>query len=90
MVHKDWAQNANGYVLVIFDNMAVLYIYFYRTLISKAGSIVHTGQLFFDESWNNQVFATSPYTSNKNSRTLNANDRVLAVESANGNNAFIQ
>lgn len=58
------------------------------TLISHAGSLVHIGQIFFDESVNNAVYATSVYAANKNSRTLNSADSIFAQENANGNDAI--
>jgi hypothetical protein len=51
---------------------------------------VHNGQLFFDEAWNDKVFATSPYNTNTQQRTLNAQDGILAQQSADGNNAYVE
>jgi protocatechuate 3,4-dioxygenase beta subunit len=59
------------------------------TLISHAGTIVHNGQFFFHEGWNDRVFAHPPYTSNHNKRTLNKDDHILWEENADGNNAFL-
>lgn len=61
----------------------------YRTLISHAGTIVHNGQFFFHEGWNDRVFAHPAYTSNPNKRTLNKDDHILSEENADGNNAFL-
>ncbi|KAF5332126.1 hypothetical protein D9611_008108 [Ephemerocybe angulata] len=47
------------------------------TLISDSGSVNHFGQFFFDETWNTRVFATAPYNTNKQIRTLNAQDFIL-------------
>lgn len=58
------------------------------TLVSHGGNLVHIGQFFMDESWNDQVFALSPYTLNTNDRTLNSEDSILDQENADGNNAF--
>ncbi|KAI0793235.1 Intradiol ring-cleavage dioxygenase [Abortiporus biennis] len=60
------------------------------TIISGAGTLLHIGQFFMDESWNDQVFALSPYTDNTNNRTLNADDTILAQENTDGNNAYIE
>ena len=60
------------------------------TLISHAGSVLHIGQFFFDEAWNDQVYAVSPYTEDTNDRTLNVDDSILAEENADGNNAYIE
>ncbi|KAJ3477325.1 hypothetical protein NLI96_g10550 [Meripilus lineatus] len=60
------------------------------TLISHAGSLLHIGQFFFDESWNDQVYSVFPYTTDTNNRTLNVDDSILAEENADGNNAFIE
>lgn len=60
------------------------------TLISNAGSLLHIGQFFFDEAWNDQVYAVSPYTTDTNNRTLNVDDDILAQENTDGNNAYIE
>ena len=60
------------------------------TLISHAGSLLHIGQFFFDEAWNDKVYAISPYTDDTNDRTLNVDDSILAEENADGNNAYIE
>jgi len=59
------------------------------TLISHAGTVVHNGQFFFHEGWNDRVFAHPPYTDNPNKRTLNKDDHILSEENADGNNAFM-
>lgn len=58
--------------------------------MSHAGSVIHNGQFFFDELWNDKVFAHGPYTDNTNRRTLNKDDRILDEENADGNNAFLE
>ncbi|KAF9052381.1 aromatic compound dioxygenase [Hymenopellis radicata] len=60
------------------------------TLISHGGSVLHIGQFFFDESWNDDVFATEPYTSNTQTRTLNSADGILNEANSDGNNAFLE
>jgi hypothetical protein len=46
--------------------------------------------MFFNESWNDQVYALSPYTENtENTRTLNTADDILETENADGNNAYL-
>lgn len=47
------------------------------TLVSDAGSVNHIGQFFFEESWNDKVFAEEPYKSNTQIRTLNSQDGIL-------------
>ncbi|KAG4421828.1 hypothetical protein IFR04_005078 [Cadophora malorum] len=50
-----------------------------------AGSTVsHIGQLFFDQSLSTQVEATSPYSSNTQSLTTNAQDGIFAQAAAIG------
>lgn len=62
----------------------------HRTFISSSGSVLHVGQFFFDESWNDKVYATSPYMENPNKRTYNDEDRTVGdSEDADGNSAFI-
>jgi len=58
------------------------------TLVSHSGTLVHVGQTFFPESWNDHVFETSPYSLNTNKRTLNSEDGSLPQASAGGYNAF--
>ncbi|KAK7025320.1 hypothetical protein VNI00_016102 [Paramarasmius palmivorus] len=60
------------------------------TLSSHAGTLLHIGQMFFNESWNDQVYALSPYTENtQNTRTLNDADDILETENTDGNNAYL-
>ncbi|KAG8910166.1 hypothetical protein FRC02_007361 [Tulasnella sp. 418] len=59
------------------------------TIVSNSGSLLHIGQMFFKESFNDQVFATSAYAANTKSHTTNEEDSIFAEESADGNNAFI-
>ncbi|EAU89986.1 hypothetical protein CC1G_05902 [Coprinopsis cinerea okayama7 len=47
------------------------------TFVSGSGSVNHIGQFFFDESWNDQVFRTHPYTTNTVPRTLNSRDWIM-------------
>jgi len=58
------------------------------TLVSHSGSLVHIGQTYFNESWNDEVFSTSPYTEDKNTRTLNSEDSILSSAFQNGYNAY--
>ncbi|KAG6824448.1 hypothetical protein H0H93_002023 [Arthromyces matolae] len=60
------------------------------TLISAAGSLLHIGQFFFDETWNNEIFATAPYNTTDQQRTLNSEDSILDQENSDGNNAFVK
>jgi protocatechuate 3,4-dioxygenase beta subunit len=46
--------------------------------VHVAGKEVHTGQLFFDESTNDAVYAASPYSSRRGSRTRNVQDAIYA------------
>ncbi|KIM83257.1 hypothetical protein PILCRDRAFT_819495 [Piloderma croceum F 1598] len=60
------------------------------TLVSHSGTVVHNGQFFFHEKWNDMIYAERPYTDNKNRRTLNKDDHILSEENADGNNAFLE
>lgn len=55
------------------------------TLLSSGGSVNHIGQFFFDETWNDRVYATSPYTLNRQPRTRNNQDFILTMA---GRSAF--
>jgi protocatechuate 3,4-dioxygenase beta subunit len=46
--------------------------------VHVGGNEVHTGQLFFDESANDAVYATAPYYSRSGGRTRNAQDSIYA------------
>lgn len=46
------------------------------------GKISHVGQLFFDQTLITKVEATSPYSTNKQSLTLNKNDGIFSQEAA--------
>ncbi|KAE9401320.1 aromatic compound dioxygenase [Gymnopus androsaceus JB14] len=60
------------------------------TFVSSSGSVLHIGQFFFQEEWNDKVYATSPYTENTNKRTYNDEDKTVDdSEDADGNSAFI-
>jgi protocatechuate 3,4-dioxygenase beta subunit len=53
----------------------------------RGGHVCHTGQLFFDESANNSVYALSPYDVGAAQRTLNSADAIYAQ--AGGANAQV-
>ncbi|KAK0219143.1 aromatic compound dioxygenase [Armillaria fumosa] len=59
------------------------------TLISHAGSLVHIGQFFFDEDWNDQIYAIDPYTTTTQNRTYNEQDSILQEENSNGNSPYV-
>ncbi|KAJ2916254.1 hypothetical protein MD484_g4147, partial [Candolleomyces efflorescens] len=48
------------------------------TFVSDSGSLTHIGQFFFEDSISDAVFATSPYTSNTQTRTRNSEDDILS------------
>ena len=58
------------------------------TLVSHSGSLLHVGQTFFDETLSDEVYKTTPYTENKNTRTLNSDDSILGTAFKNGYNAY--
>jgi len=58
------------------------------TLVSHSGSLLHIGQTFFNDTWNDDVYNTSPYTSNKNDRMSNDQDSILSTATQNGYNAY--
>ncbi|TFK20236.1 aromatic compound dioxygenase [Coprinopsis marcescibilis] len=47
------------------------------TFVSGSGTVNHIGQFFFDEAWNDRVFATHPYTTNRVPRTYNNRDFIM-------------
>lgn len=59
------------------------------TYTSRSGSLVHIGQMFFDETLANQVVATSPYSDTTMTRSYNADDSILAQENSAGYSAFV-
>ncbi|KAF8331460.1 Intradiol ring-cleavage dioxygenase [Cantharellus anzutake] len=59
------------------------------TIESTEGNLLHIGQVFFDESLNDKVFASIPYVNTTQSHTTyNADDSILAEENTGGYNAF--
>jgi protocatechuate 3,4-dioxygenase beta subunit len=46
----------------------------------SGGHVSHNGQIFFPETTSTKVYATSPYTSDRNGRTLNRSDRIYRDE----------
>jgi hypothetical protein len=60
------------------------------TLASHSGSLIHVGQLFYDETWNDQVATVYPYSVNTNSRTYNDEDSILATAFEDGFNAYVE
>jgi protocatechuate 3,4-dioxygenase beta subunit len=46
--------------------------------VHVGGNVVHTGQVFFDESVNSAVYATAAYTGRSGTRTLNSQDNIYA------------
>jgi len=65
-------------------------MYCFSTLVSHSGTIVHIGQAFFPEDWNDQVFKTPPYTSNINQRTPNSLDTIFTQDVMSGYNAVMK
>ncbi|KAG8694174.1 hypothetical protein FRC09_010020, partial [Ceratobasidium sp. 395] len=59
------------------------------TIVSHSGSLRHIGQLFFQESLNDQVVALAPYTSTKQRRTLNSGDGIYAQQNSRGFNGVV-
>ena len=88
MVHKDWIQSTNGFVHRALDPCRPELILGLSSLVSHSGTLMHTGQVFFQENWNDQVFRTSPYSLNTNPRTLNSQDQFLGDASRNGYSPF--
>ncbi|KAK7451806.1 hypothetical protein VKT23_012485 [Stygiomarasmius scandens] len=78
MMHLNWEMSSNGVK---------------RTVISHSGSVVHVGQIYFEESWNDKVYALSPYNINKNDRIRNDNDWILQDQlkiQPEGYSAFVE
>jgi len=46
--------------------------------VHVSGQTIHTGQVFFDESLNDAVYATSPYDEKSGNRTLNDQDGIYS------------
>lgn len=59
------------------------------TYTSRSGSLVHVGQMFFEETLADQVMALSPYSGNTMTRTRNAADSIMAQENSAGYSAYI-
>ncbi|KAK7451807.1 hypothetical protein VKT23_012486 [Stygiomarasmius scandens] len=63
------------------------------TVISHSGNVVHVGQIYFEESWNDKVYAIFPYNASKNDRILNDDDWVLQDQlkiQPEGYSAFVE
>lgn len=58
------------------------------TIISASGGLRHTGQIFFDESVNNEVLAQTAYQGNPQQHTYNNEDLWVILANANGYSAF--
>ncbi|KEP49175.1 putative protocatechuate 3,4-dioxygenase beta subunit, partial [Rhizoctonia solani 123E] len=59
------------------------------TVVSKSGNTRHIGQLFFEEELSDQVLATPAYQNTTQVRLENYRDSILAVQNAQGHNAFV-
>lgn len=90
MFHHNWAMSPNGCVCSRFAPS------FYlkdssSTLISQVGTNVHTGQVFFEEVWNDEIYATELYKNNDNVRVCNHEDRILnRLSNADRDNVFVE
>ncbi|KAH8923222.1 aromatic compound dioxygenase [Atractiella rhizophila] len=60
------------------------------TISSRAGSLHHIGQMFFDQTLQEQVQSEYPYNTTTQTRTTNDNDSIMAQEQENGYSAIIQ
>ncbi|CCO32557.1 hypothetical protein RSOLAG1IB_05321 [Rhizoctonia solani AG-1 IB] len=58
------------------------------SIVSHAGQVRHMGQIFFEESLNDQVLAHTAYQGTTQSRTRNDQDSILRTGSSNGYNAL--
>ncbi|QRV72882.1 intradiol ring-cleavage dioxygenase [Ceratobasidium sp. AG-Ba] len=58
------------------------------TIGSKQGDVHHIGQIFFDESLNDQVLAQPAYQNTTQIRTLNTQDGFIQGANADGYNSF--
>lgn len=67
--------------VVVHQNATVLAN---NTIGTEADNAIHIGQLFFDQDLISSVEKTSPYTTNTQELTLNANDTVLTTEAQEG------
>lgn len=59
------------------------------TYTSRSGSLVHVGQMFFEETLADQIMALSPYSETTMIRTRNAADSILAQENSAGYSAYV-
>ena len=67
LVRANWSQSDNGFAHVgVLDPSGPGLILCFSTLIFHAGTLVHIGQTFFSETWNDEVYKTSPCTSSTN------------------------
>ncbi|THU80275.1 aromatic compound dioxygenase [Dendrothele bispora CBS 962.96] len=63
------------------------------TIISHAGSVVHTGQIYFEESWNDRVYSMELYNNSKNTRIRNVDDFLFKEQleiAPEGYNPFLE
>ncbi|KAJ1301977.1 hypothetical protein OPQ81_000813 [Rhizoctonia solani] len=58
------------------------------SIISPAGQVRHVVQTFLDEDLDTQVLAQPAYLDTTQTRTVNDDDNILAVENTDGYNAF--
>jgi hypothetical protein len=55
----------------------------------SGGTVAHIGQFFFDQDLITEVNTLSPYTSNTNTITENADDRIVSAELENDSDPFL-
>lgn len=60
------------------------------TVDSSSGSVIHIGQIFFNEDILDQILATEGYSDTSNNRTYNKDDSILAQASADGATPFAE
>ncbi|PVF99644.1 aromatic compound dioxygenase [Serendipita vermifera] len=59
------------------------------TYTSRSGSLVHVGQMFFEDTFSDKIMAISPYKDTTMNRTYNTQDSILAQENSNGYSAYV-
>ncbi|GAA5894783.1 intradiol ring-cleavage dioxygenase [Sporobolomyces salmoneus] len=59
------------------------------TIVAGSGTVVHEGQLFFDESENTKVLATDAYQNTTQQRTVNDDDTILQSILGSGFSPFV-
>lgn len=92
IVRKDYEISDDGFARLLFPLLRVRstdILACYSTIVSGSGTVLHEGQLFFNETENARVLASDAYLNTTQQRTVNNDDSILQSIIGSGFSPFV-